>query len=248
MSAARLTDLDVDSSGIATLSMRDAAGKNALSVEMVGELEERCSAIARDERLKAVVFVGLDDYFSTGATRAVLRDLQSGRATPRDLLLPRALLDIPVPVVAAMAGHAIGGGLALGICADLTVASRESRYGATFMQFGFTPGLGLTALLEYTLGPALAHELLLTGQTFRGTHFEGRGFNYVLPKSQVMPKAVDLATSLTEKPRTALVTLKTTLSATKRAMFEAARSRETLMHAITFASPETARLIDEELG
>ena len=153
---------------------------------------------------------------------------------------------MPVPVIAAMAGHAVGGGLALGICADITVVARESRYGATFMQYGFTPGMGSTALLEHVMGPALAHEMLLTGQTFRGSHFETRrAFNYVLPRSEVMAKAAALGETLADKPRVALVTLKMSLSARKREMFERARSVESLMHAITFSTPDVARLIDE---
>lgn len=245
---APLTTLEIDELGVATLRMHDEPGKNALSFEMVRELEERSASIAHDDRVKALVIAGLDEYFSTGATRAVLQEIASGRATPRDLLLPRALLDVPVPVVAAMTGHAVGGGLALGICADIIIAARESRYGATFIQYGFTPGMGLTALLEHQVGAALAYEMLLTGQTFRGSHFESRGaFNYVLPRSEVLPKAMDLAAALADKPRSALVSLKMTLSAKKRSMFESARSTELLMHAITFAAPGTAELIDELL-
>lgn len=243
-----LTDLKVDAEGIANLSMHDPARKNALSLGMVHELEDRCGEISHDERIKVVILSGLDDYFSTGADREVLEQLLSGKATPRDLLLPRALLDMPVPLIAAMAGHAIGGGLALGICADLTLIARESRYSANFMNYGFTPGLGITRLLEFLLGPSLCHEMLLTGQAFRGTHFEGRGgFNYVLPKEGVLPKAQELAGMLAEKPRLPLVTLKMSLSAKKRELFEAARSTESLMHQITFPLPDVERLIHELL-
>jgi 4-carboxy-3-alkylbut-2-enoyl-[acp] decarboxylase len=243
-----ITSLAVDPSGVAVLAMEDSARKNALSTAMVRELEDRCDAIRGDDRIKAIVFRGLDDYFSTGADKNTLEEILAGRVTPRDLLLPRALLDIPVPVIAAMEGHALGGGLAIAVCADITIAARESRYGATFMQYGFTPGLGLTRLLEQVVGTALASEMLLTGRTFRGSHFERRGlFNYVLPKSEVMAKAHTLAVVVAEKPRTALVALKTTLSARKRAMFEAARAAESTMHALTFNTLETRQLIDELL-
>ena len=155
-----LTDFAVESSGVAILTMRDERRKNALSFEMVAEIEQRVAVLQHDDRVKVLVLSGTDEYFSTG-DRAVLDRLATRQVKPRDLLLPRALLDVPVPIVAAMAGHAVGGGLALGICADITIAARESRYGATFMQYGFTPGMGLTLLLEHVIGPALAHELLL---------------------------------------------------------------------------------------
>jgi len=226
--------------------MCDTRGKNALSIEMVGELEARIGDIAKRDAVKVVVLAGTDDYFSTGANRAALEAIVDGRVAPRDLLLPRLLLDIPVPVVAAMAGHAIGGGLALGICADITIAARESRYGATFMRYGFTPGLGMTALLEYTMGPPLAHELLLTGATFRGSRFERHAaFNYVLPRGAVDAKARAIAADLAARPATALKMLKAMLSRSKRELFEEARAAEGVMHTATFVTPEVARLIQE---
>ena len=243
---ATLTDLAIDPCGIGVLTMRDVRGKNALSLEMVAELESRIGVVQAREDLKVLVLAGTDEYFSTGANRSVLEAIVSGRIAPRDLLLPRLLLDIRVPVIAAMAGHAIGGGLALGICADVTVAARESRYGATFMRYGFTPGLGLTLLLEHAMGPALAHELLLTGTTFRGSRFERHGaFTYVLPRSQVAAKAMAVAAELAARPRLPLVMLKTALSRRKRELFEAARTHETVMHEATFATPDVARLIEE---
>ena len=243
-----LTHFEVDADGIGLLAMRDSERKNALSLAMVEELEARCSEISHHDSIKVLIVTGTDEYFSSGADREVLRLLLSGKATPRDLLLPRALLDIPAPVIAAMSGHAIGGGLALGICADLIVLARESRYAANFMNYGFTPGLGTTRLLEHFLGPSLAHEMLLTGQAFRGSHFEGKsGFNYILPQQDVLKKAYAVASIIAEKPRASLLSLKFTLSARKRELFEAARSSETLMHQITFPLPDVERLLREFL-
>jgi len=241
-----VTERAIDDSGIATLQMCDRAGANALSFAMAAELEVRFASVQQDERAKVLLLCGTDEHFSTGANRAVLDELVARRASPRDLLLPRLLLDVPVPVVVAMAGHAVGGGLALALCGDITIAARESRYGATFMRYGFTPGMGTTKLLEHMMGPALAHEMLLTGCTFRGSHFEGRGgFNYVLPRADVAPRAAAIAAALAEKPRKALTLLKTALSRRKRELFEAARTEEIAMHEATFATPEVARLIAE---
>jgi polyketide biosynthesis enoyl-CoA hydratase PksI len=243
---ASLIDVERTEPGIAVVRMHDPANKNALTPDMVQGLEAHLGEVGRQEDIRVIVLAGLPDYFSTGASREVLELIADGKVLPRDLLLPRALLDVSVPVVAAMSGHAIGGGLALGICADLSVAARESRYCASFMNFGFTPGLGLTGLLEYVFGATLAHEMLLTGQAFRGDHFEGRpGFNYVVPKADVLTKAMNLAAVLAEKPRLALTSLKLSLSSRKRELFEAARTRECLMHQITFPQPEVQRLIRE---
>jgi polyketide biosynthesis enoyl-CoA hydratase PksI len=154
------------------------------------------------------------------------------------------LLDIPVPTIAAMEGHAIGGGLALGLCADIILIGRESRYGCGFMNLGFTPGMGTTRLLEVVVSPPIAHEMLYGGEPLKGAHFEGRsGFNYILPRRQVRPKALELAQRIAEKPRVALLALKQVLSSPKRVAYERSRAGETLMHRISLGQPDISRLI-----
>jgi polyketide biosynthesis enoyl-CoA hydratase PksI len=237
--------LAVASDGVATVAMDDG-DNNALSHAMVDELGVAFAAIARDRAVRAVVLAGRPDYFSSGAGRDVLSDLVTGRRESAELLLPRLLLDCPVPCVAAMAGHAVGGGFALGVAADLVLLGAESRYCLNFMNLGFTPGMGTSRLLEHVLSPAIAHELLFTGEARRGSAFLGKtGVNHVLPRDEVLPRALDLAARIAEKPRAALVALKRTLSIGRRQAFEAARTQEALMHAISFAQPEAARLIEE---
>src|SRR6266545_6252422 len=242
---ARLT-LALGSDGIATLEMHDQAGRNAMSEAFVVDLLGAFKAIAACAELKVAVLLGLPDVFSAGATREVLQALADGAIAPTDLLLGKAFLDLPVPTIAALEGHAVGGGLALGLCADIVLIARESRYGCPFMNLGFTPGMGLTRLLEHVLSPSVAYEMMFTGQFFRGAHFEGRsGFNYILPRAQVRAKAMDLAARIAEKPRTAVEALKRVLSVDKRQAFEASRTVEAMMHAITFAGPDVRRLIEE---
>ena len=241
--------LDVDDRGVATVSMCDASGRNAMSGPFVRALTDTLAALAACAEARVAVLVGLPDVFSSGASREMLEAILDGKLAPSDILLPRALLDVPVPVIAAMEGHAVGGGLALGLCADIILIARESSYGCNFMNLGFTPGMGITRLLEHVLSPAIAHEMMYTGQFFRGSHFEGRsGFNYILPRAEVRPKATDLAGRIAEKPRTAVEALKRVLSADKRAAYEATRTSEALMHAITFAGGDVRRLIEDNFA
>jgi len=235
--------------GIATVALRDVAGKNALTPELVEALIETLRRLAAWDGLKVVVLVGLPEVFSSGASRDTLDRLAAGELNPGELLLPRAVLDVPVPTIAAMEGHAIGGGLALGLCADVVLIARESRYGCGFMNLGFTPGLGTTRLLENVVSRAVAHEMLYGGEPLKGGHFEGRsGFNYILPRSQVRPKALEVAQRIAEKPRVALVALKQVLATPKRVAFESSRAEEILMHRISFAQPDIAQLIGSQYG
>ncbi len=246
-SAVRRVTTTKDASGITTLSMQDVAGKNAFNLPFVAELEACLAEIGQDREVKVVVLVGLPDVFCSGAPRELLVKLARGEEVPADIVLSKAVLDLPVPVVAAMEGHATGGGLALGLCADIVLLARESRYGASFMNLGFTPGMGITRLLEHVLSPALAHELMYTGEFRRGVDFSTRtGVNYVLPRAEIRPKAFDVASRIAEKPRVALETLKRWLSLGRRRAFEDTRTIETMMHEITFRQDAVRERIEDE--
>jgi len=233
--------------GVATLSFRDDTSRNALDGRSVPLLEAALLELGRHEAVKVIVLEGLPDVFCSGGSKDLLLALARGEQAPADLLLPKRVLDVPVPVIAAMAGHAIGGGFALGMCADIVLIGRESRYGLSFMNFGFTPGMGTTRLLEYVLSPAIAQELMYTGENVRGSHFEGKsGFNYILPRAEVSAKARELADRIATKPRRSLEVLKRTLSLPKRQCFESTYTVETLMHRVTMQAADVQRLIEEE--
>jgi polyketide biosynthesis enoyl-CoA hydratase PksI len=168
----------------------------------------------------------------------MLLDIVERSVAPSDLLLPRWLLGIAVPTIAAVEGHALGGGLAVALCADMVVMSSESRYGCTFMKMGFTPGMGTTRLLQHVLSPAVAAEMLFTGRTFRGSELQGRcGVNYILPRADVLKKAGALAADVAEKPRGALTLLKQTLAAARQAAYDGALQDEARMHEQSFSQP-----------
>ena len=233
--------------GVAIVSFRDPVSKNALDSRTVPQLEAALESAGRNDAVKVIVLEGLPDVFCSGGSREMLQALAKGQQAPVDLLLPKRLLDTPVPVIAAIEGHAIGGGFAIGVCADIVIIARESRYGFSFMNFGFTPGMGTTRLLEHVLSPAIAHELLYTGQAVRGSHFDGKsGFNYILPRGEVAAKAREIAGRIAEKPRRSLEVLKRTLSLPKRQCFEATYTVETLMHQVTLQGADVERLIKEE--
>lgn len=233
--------------GVCTVEMADRVNRNAFSETFVEQLRECLEAAAEEPTIKAVVLVGLQDVFAAGASREMLGRLARGEVPPTDIVLTKSLLDIPVPTIAAMEGHATGGGLALGFAADIIVLARESRYGASFMNLGFTPGMGITRLLEHALSPAVAHELLYTGAYRRGSELaEKGGINHVLPKAEVCSKAYDIAAQIAEKPRRSLELLKRTLSVSRRRAFEESRTVESLMHTITFSQSDIVERIENE--
>ena len=239
-------DLERRTDGVACLTMRSERTKNAMTPRFVSELLSALRQAALSPGLKVIVLAGLPEVFSSGASPELLRAFGRGELAPTEISLPRALLDLPVPLIAAMEGHAIGGGLALGLCADLCVIARESRYGATFMDFGFTPGMGTTQLLFHVVSPAIAFEMLLTGEPKKGSSFVGAsGFNAILPRAEVLPHAIALAERIADKPRLSLEVLKRTLAMRRRRSFEETYTTETLMHHATFGQQEVLLRIEE---
>ena len=244
-----ILDFGIDERGIATIRMQDEPRKNALSGEMVDALRQSLREASTNEDITAVILTGLPEYFSTGASEEILLEIADKRISPGDLVLPQWVLDIPVPTIAAMEGHSLGGGLALGMCADIVLMANESRYGCTFMKMGFTPGMGTTRLLEHVLSPAIAAEMLFTGRTMRGSELHGKcGVNYILPRAAVLPKALALGADIAEKPRPSLTLLKRTLAGSRKRMYEHALEDESRMHRESFAQPGIREYIKNYLG
>jgi polyketide biosynthesis enoyl-CoA hydratase PksI len=221
--------------GIMLVRMQDRLHGNAFSDELITGLLETFSRINTDENCKAVVLTGYDSYFATGGTREGLLSLHSGKGSFADTNLYSLALDCPVPVVSAMQGHGIGGGLVMGLFSDLIVLSRESVYATNFMHYGFTPGMGATCIVPQKLGIALAEEMLFLGRNYRGEELKQRGVSFpVLSRNEVLPHAIEMARSLAEKPRVSLVALKDLLVDPIREALPSTVKKEQAMHAKTF--------------
>ncbi len=245
-SSTELIKFSLESSGIASLQMLDKQGKNGLTPDFVEALIDNLLEIKNNEDIKVLVISGLPDIFCSGADLETLEKLCKKQIKPVDIVLSKMILDIPVPIISAMEGHAIGGGLALGLCADIAILAEESRYGCSFMNMGFTPGMGITKLMEHYMSPAIAQEMQYTGSFYLGKNLIGKtNFNYILPKSEVLEKANALADAMSEKPRKALSVLKRYQSMSRRKMFEETYSIETMMHELTFNEEEILKTIKE---
>jgi polyketide biosynthesis enoyl-CoA hydratase PksI len=239
-----------DADGIGWLKMDDREGRNVFSHGFIADFLQALDELEHTLKPKVLVLHGLEDVFCGGAEKQALLDLCDGKAAVADLVICERLLEAPFPVIAAMEGHAIGGGLAVALCCDIVIAARESRYGAVFMSLGFTPGMGCTTLLQELVGPFVAGEMMLTGKRFRGSELAAKGthINYILPRSEVLAKARDIAAQVAEEDGRSVFLLKNALSAGKKKLLIQARLQEDLMHRISFSFPETRRSIEEQYG
>lgn len=211
------------------------------------EASRALDELAKRSDLKVLILDGEEDVFSAGASLTFLRKLSAGQVQERAWwALPDKLLSFPVPIIAAVSGHAVGGGLMVALCCDMLVGANESRYGFNFVELGFTPGMGATWLLPRVVGTAFAAEMLMTGKLYRGSELGNRAlFNNIVPRAEVARVALDLARRVAEKPAHVLGMLKETLAAPRRSGLLEAIREESLMHSICFSKAETRMRIEE---
>ena len=189
---------------IGFITLARPENRNSMTPELLDAFA-RASALARaDRELRAVVVTGQGTCFSAGA------DLKAGlQREGDDLSGPErsyamyepflSLLDLEVPVVGALNGHAVGGGFGLAMVCDLRIAAREARYGANFVALGLAPGMAITQLLPRLVGLAVASEMLFTGRLVDGVEAERLGLvNRAVPAAEVMNEAIALARTIAD--------------------------------------------------
>ena len=107
--------------------------------------------------------------------------------------------------------------------------------------------MGATRLLQAAVGEFIANEMLFRGRLFKGKTFAGRSLvNYILPRQEMLPKALDIALDIQDKAYGTLEILKYSLSLKKRQILMEARVHEDFMHKISFAQPEVQSIIREK--
>ncbi|AVG17425.1 hypothetical protein CFN79_16995 [Chromobacterium vaccinii] len=221
--------------GVLEVRLEDRAAKNMFSDAFSGGLREAFAHVAASRAYKAVVLTGYDQYFSSGGTQETLLAIHEGSVRFNDNPIFRLPLDCEIPVIAAMQGHAIGAGWALGMFADFALLAEESRYYSPYMGYGFTPGAGATLVFPLEVGRDLALESLMTAREYSGADLARRGMpQRVLPRGEVLAEALALAGRIARHPRSLLLACKRRRSAPLRRELDETIARELEMHERTF--------------
>ena len=176
---------------------------NALSTALLAELGGAVDAIGADRAARAVVITGDGQYFSAGADLKELATLDLARAPEvarSGQQLFRRIAELPVPVVAAVNGLALGGGLELALACDLRIAGESAKLGAPEVNYGLMPAYGGTQRLPRAVGLAKAKELIFTGAMIPATEALRVGLvNKVVPAGQELRAARDLAHTIGQR-------------------------------------------------
>ncbi len=176
---------------------------NAINSQLETELAEAAAGVAADEQVRAVVLYGGEKVFAAGADIKEMADASYSARRLQDAL--SAVARIGKPVVAAITGYALGGGLELALCADFRVAGEKSKVGQPEILLGLIPGAGGTQRLPRLIGPARAKDIVFTGRFVGAAEALAIGLvDKVAPDADVYAAARDLVARYANGPAVAL--------------------------------------------
>jgi len=193
--------------GIATIRL-DRPKMNALNAQVQDEIAEAAAQVAADASIGAVVLYGGERVFAAGADIKEMADMPYAAMAERSRKLQAsftAVAQIPKPVVAAVTGYALGGGLELALCADFRVLGEKAKVGQPEIQLGIIPGAGGTQRLPRLVGPARAKDLIFSGRHVGAAEALAIGLaDKVVPDAEVYQAARDLVAKYVGGPAVAL--------------------------------------------
>ena len=195
------------SDGIGTIRL-NRPPVNALNDQLTAELAAAARAAAGSEEVRAVIIYGSEKVFAAGADIKEMAEASYAAMAIRPIGLLEAttlLAGIPKPVVAAITGYALGGGLEIALTADFRVAGEGARLGQPEIQLGIIPGAGGTQRLPRLVGPARAKDLIFSGRVVKAAEAHAIGLvDQVVPDDTVYQAALDMVKRYAAGPALAL--------------------------------------------
>ncbi|MDP3488447.1 MAG: enoyl-CoA hydratase-related protein, partial [Bacillota bacterium] len=198
--------------GIGRVTINRPDALNALNAQVLDELSAVLSEHERDAGLNAVVLTGAGRAFVAGADIAAMSNMEPREAklfALRGQEVMQQVAGFPVPVIAAINGFALGGGLELALACDIRLGSTKAKFGQPEITLGITPGFAATARLGHVIGQSKAKELLFTGRVIGADEALQIGLiDKVYEPEALLPAAEELATSIAKHSGATLRLLK----------------------------------------
>ena len=180
--------------GVITLNRPDAL--NALRAQLIGELEDALDQLEADPEIGCIVLSGSEKAFAAGADIKEMQDKTYMEAFTEDFITEgwERLSQTRKPVVAAVAGYALGGGCEVAMMCDIVIAAETAKFGQPEITIGTIPGSGGTQRLTRAVGKAKAMDLCLTGRMMDAEEAERAGLvARVVPADRLMDEAMAVA-------------------------------------------------------
>ncbi|MFJ4348532.1 enoyl-CoA hydratase [Pseudomonas sp. NPDC089401] len=185
--------------GLITLNRPQAL--NALNAQIVGEINQALDQLERDPNIGCVVLTGSAKAFAAGADIKEMAELQYPQIYVDDLFSDAdRIANRRKPIIAAVAGFALGGGCELAMMCDFILAADNARFGQPEINLGVLPGMGGTQRLTRAVGKAKAMELCLSGRLMDAEEAERAGLvARIVPQAQLLEEALKVATTIASK-------------------------------------------------
>jgi len=181
---------------------------NALNDQVTGELADAARAAETSDEIRAVIIYGGEKVFAAGADINEMAEASYAAMATRSGRLQESLglvAGIGKPVVAAITGYALGGGLELALAADFRVAGESARLGQPEILLGVIPGAGGTQRLPRLVGPARAKDIVFSGRMLKAAEAHAIGLvDRVAPDDSVYQAALDMVKQYAAGPALAL--------------------------------------------
>lgn len=209
---------------VATLTI-DSPPANALSSILLEDLDRHLNTIEEDQTIKAVILKGEGRFFSAGADINEFLELEEASEyqtlAEKGQQLFNRIEHFHIPVIAAIHGAALGGGLELAMACHMRIATEDAHIGLPETTLGIIPGFAGTQRLPQYVGLAKAYEMILSGEAVRGQEaFQFGLINKVTSDEEVFTEAEKLANKIAEKSKPSIERIMKLIPYAKTAQFQ----------------------------
>jgi enoyl-CoA hydratase len=225
---------------VAWITFNRPAAMNAISIPLIHELRQVINEVKSDGSVRVVVLTGTGRAFCAGAdlkASLALKETEGRMATVTHFLIPlqealRELRQLPKPVIAAVNGYCMAGGLETVLVCDIIVAAESAEFSDAHARYGLLPAIGGAWGLTRALGPYKAKEVMFTADHYSAQQMQQAGLVCrVVPDASLLAEADKLATQLAERSAEDLARMKQMVNDEIEMPWDLAARYELSMHA-----------------
>jgi enoyl-CoA hydratase/carnithine racemase len=240
MTASDTLLIERPSNDIAVLRLNRPQVRNALNLDLRTRLADEITRFGAVPEIRCLIVTGSDLAFAAGADIGEMAGAGPVEVMARNVQKYwRAITEGPKPLIAAVEGFALGGGLELALCADIIVAGEGAKLGQPEVKVGILPGGGGTQKLARLIGSKRAMLLLMTGRMFSAAEAFSMGVvSEVAPTGQALARALEIAREIAALPPIAIMQIKEIVNAGLNAPLDTALMLERKAFQLQFATSD----------
>lgn len=190
---------------VGTITLNRPEALNALNSQVMAEVTAAAAEFDADAGIGAIIITGSAKAFAAGADIKEMAALSFSDVFGSDFFAAWGkLADVRTPLIAAVAGHALGGGCELAMMCDVLIAADTAKFGQPEIKLGVLPGMGGSQRLTRAVGKAKAMDMILTGRTIDAAEADRIGLvSRVVPADDLLAQANAVATTISQMSRSA---------------------------------------------